>query len=110
MSPQGPPLYLLRHAWAPFATDGIGPEKSLLIRRALRRTSSYRPYNGVSRTTKERAQPCTANDAATDLDRWCSRMALIGVNVDGIQREVEVDPRLLLVHWLRDKIGLVGTP
>ncbi len=37
-------------------------------------------------------------------------MARIGVNVDGIQREDEVEPRLLLVHWLRDKIGLVGTP
>ena len=30
-------------------------------------------------------------------------MARIGVNVDGVQREDEVEPRLLLVHWLRDK-------
>ncbi len=37
-------------------------------------------------------------------------MARIGVKVDGIQREDDVEPRLLLVHWLRDKIGLVGTP
>ena len=37
-------------------------------------------------------------------------MARIGVNVDGIQREDEVEPRLLLVHWLRERLGLVGTP
>ena len=37
-------------------------------------------------------------------------MARIDVNVDGVQRLDEVEPRLLLVHWLRDKIGLVGTP
>ena len=49
---QGHPLYLLRHAWAPFATDGIGPENSLLFG-AHSANSSYRPYIGVSRTTKE---------------------------------------------------------
>jgi carbon-monoxide dehydrogenase small subunit len=37
-------------------------------------------------------------------------MARIGVNVDGVQREDEVEPRLLLVHWLRENLGLVGTP
>ncbi len=37
-------------------------------------------------------------------------MARIGVNVDGVQREDEVEPRLLLVHWLRERLGLVGTP
>lgn len=37
-------------------------------------------------------------------------MARIDVNVDGIQRAGEVEPRLLLVHWLRDSLGLVGTP
>ena len=37
-------------------------------------------------------------------------MARIGVTVDGVQREDEVEPRLLLVHWLREKLGLVGTP
>jgi carbon-monoxide dehydrogenase small subunit len=30
--------------------------------------------------------------------------------VDGLQREDDVEPRLLLVHWLRDGLGLVGTP
>ena len=37
-------------------------------------------------------------------------MARIGVTVDGVQREDEVEPRLLLVHWLRERLGLVGTP
>src|SRR6476660_5534146 len=37
-------------------------------------------------------------------------MARIGVTVDGVRREDEVEPRLLLVHWLREKLGLVGTP
>lgn len=37
-------------------------------------------------------------------------MSRIGVNVDGVQRNDDVEPRLLLVHWLRDKLGLVGTP
>jgi len=29
--------------------------------------------------------------------------------VNGEQRESAVDPRLLLVHWLRDELGLTGT-
>ena len=37
-------------------------------------------------------------------------MARIGVTVDGVRREDEVEPRLLLVHWLRERLGLVGTP
>jgi carbon-monoxide dehydrogenase small subunit len=37
-------------------------------------------------------------------------MARIGVTVDGVQREDEVEARLLLVHWLRERLGLVGTP
>jgi carbon-monoxide dehydrogenase small subunit len=39
-----------------------------------------------------------------------TNMARIDVSVDGIQRVSEVEPRLLLVHWLRDTLGLVGTP
>ena len=30
-------------------------------------------------------------------------------SVNGETREAEVDPRLLLVHWLRDALGLTGT-
>jgi aerobic carbon-monoxide dehydrogenase small subunit len=37
-------------------------------------------------------------------------MVRIGVNVDDMQREGDVEPRKLLVHWLRDDLGLVGTP
>jgi aerobic carbon-monoxide dehydrogenase small subunit len=37
-------------------------------------------------------------------------MAGVRMTVDGIQYEDEVEPRLLLVHYLRDRLGLVGTP
>ncbi|HEY7857662.1 MAG TPA: (2Fe-2S)-binding protein [Candidatus Nanopelagicales bacterium] len=37
-------------------------------------------------------------------------MARIAVTVDGTAREADVEPRTLLVHWLRDDLGLVGTP
>jgi carbon-monoxide dehydrogenase small subunit len=37
-------------------------------------------------------------------------MTHIGVTVDGTHRQGEVEPRLLLVHWLREDLGLVGTP
>ena len=33
----------------------------------------------------------------------------ISVNVDGTGYEAEVEPRTLLVHWLREGIGKVGT-
>ncbi len=36
-------------------------------------------------------------------------MPRITVTVDGVEREDEVEPRTLLVHWLRDAQGLVGT-
>jgi len=37
-------------------------------------------------------------------------MARIAVTVDGVKYADEVEPRLLLVHYLRDSLGLVGTP
>lgn len=37
-------------------------------------------------------------------------MTRIAVTVDGTAREADVEPRTLLVHWLRDSLGLVGTP
>jgi len=37
-------------------------------------------------------------------------MTQIGVTVDGILRHADVEPRRLLVHWLREDLGLVGTP
>jgi aerobic carbon-monoxide dehydrogenase small subunit len=37
-------------------------------------------------------------------------MTRITVKVDGTTYEDEVEPRLLLVHYLRDRLGLTGTP
>ncbi len=37
-------------------------------------------------------------------------MPQITVTVDGILYEVDVEPRLLLVHLLRDRLGKTGTP
>ncbi|HYT10032.1 MAG TPA: (2Fe-2S)-binding protein [Mycobacteriales bacterium] len=34
----------------------------------------------------------------------------IEVTVDGVRYSDEVEPRLLLVHYLRDRLGKVGTP
>jgi carbon-monoxide dehydrogenase small subunit len=33
----------------------------------------------------------------------------VRLNVNGTERELEVEPRLLLVHALRDQLGLTGT-
>src|ERR1700753_727193 len=33
----------------------------------------------------------------------------VRINVNGTTRESEVEPRLLLVHYLRDSLGLTGT-
>ena len=37
-------------------------------------------------------------------------MAHIKVNVDGVVYEDDVEARLLLVHYLRDRLGRTGTP
>ncbi|MFI2206233.1 (2Fe-2S)-binding protein [Streptomyces sp. NPDC020192] len=37
-------------------------------------------------------------------------MTRIKVNVDGMTYEDDVEPRLLLAHYLRDRLGLTGTP
>jgi carbon-monoxide dehydrogenase small subunit len=37
-------------------------------------------------------------------------MPQIKVEVDGVTYEDDVEPRLLLVHYLRDRLGKVGTP
>ena len=34
----------------------------------------------------------------------------ITVNVDGVRYDDDVEPRLLLVHYLRDQLGRTGTP
>jgi aerobic carbon-monoxide dehydrogenase small subunit len=37
-------------------------------------------------------------------------MTRITVNVDGVAYQDEVEPRLLLVHYLRETVGKTGTP
>ena len=37
-------------------------------------------------------------------------MTHLSVTVDGIRYEDEVEPRLLLVHYLRERLGRTGTP
>jgi aerobic carbon-monoxide dehydrogenase small subunit len=37
-------------------------------------------------------------------------MVQISVTVDGVRHEDDVEPRLLLVHYLRDRLGKIGTP
>jgi carbon-monoxide dehydrogenase small subunit len=37
-------------------------------------------------------------------------MPRVSVEVDGVEYHDDVEPRLLLAHYLRDRIGKVGTP
>lgn len=37
-------------------------------------------------------------------------MAHVSVTVDGVRYSDDVEPRLLLIHYLRDRLGKVGTP
>jgi aerobic carbon-monoxide dehydrogenase small subunit len=37
-------------------------------------------------------------------------MVMIRTTVDGVAHSDEVEPRLLLVHYLRERLGKVGTP
>ena len=37
-------------------------------------------------------------------------MVHINVTVDGVRHQDDVEPRMLLVHYLRNRLGLVGTP
>ena len=36
-------------------------------------------------------------------------MATVSVTVNGVRYDQDVEPRLLLVHFLRDTLGLTGT-
>jgi aerobic carbon-monoxide dehydrogenase small subunit len=38
-----------------------------------------------------------------------ARTVRVAVNVNGVERSADVEPRLLLVHFLRDTLGLTGT-
>jgi carbon-monoxide dehydrogenase small subunit len=37
-------------------------------------------------------------------------MPRVSVDVDGVKYDDDVEPRLLLAHYLRDRLGKVGTP
>ena len=37
-------------------------------------------------------------------------MPRVSIEVDGVEYDDDVEPRLLLAHYLRDRIGKVGTP
>jgi len=37
-------------------------------------------------------------------------LARVSVTVDGVRYDDDVEPRLLLVHYLRDRLGRTGTP
>jgi aerobic carbon-monoxide dehydrogenase small subunit len=37
-------------------------------------------------------------------------MPRVSVEVDGVEYDDDVEPRLLLAHYLRDRLGKVGTP
>ena len=38
-----------------------------------------------------------------------AKKQMVRVKVNGVQREMEVEPRLLLVHFIREKLHLTGT-
>src|SRR4029453_1537587 len=49
-----------------------------------------------------------APQARTSL-RKEARVSQIGITVNGVRREAEVEPRELLVYFLREGLGLTGT-
>src|SRR5258708_33537432 len=50
--------------------------------------------------------PC----ADTHLTRRGGRVMKISVKIDGVRYDDDVEPRLLLVHYLREQAGRTGTP
>src|SRR5665213_2631229 len=42
-------------------------------------------------------------------EREMSSTVNVHLNVNGVEHDLEVEPRLLLVHALRDRLGLTGT-
>ena len=44
-----------------------------------------------------------------NIERGSRRMRAIGITVNGIRRDTEVEPRQLLVYYLREQLGLTGT-
>src|SRR5260370_938650 len=54
--------------------------------------------------------PTPRTRSLVDTQSRGGRMPRIKVEVDGVTYEDDVEPRLLLVHYLRDRLGKVGTP
>src|SRR5689334_21221001 len=46
---------------------------------------------------------------STQLHAQEALMMQVGVTVDGVAYRDEVEPRMLLVHYLRERLGKVGT-
>src|ERR1051326_2393610 len=53
-------------------------------------------------------QPCWQSPWKSKQVRRAMKKS-VRINVNGTTRESEVEPRLLLVHYLRDTLGLTGT-
>ena len=74
----------------------------LAVRKEL--TGSLRKGNGWTDLYLSRA---------ADLDRLSpserGHMAQVSITVNGEQRSADVDPRMLLVHFLREQLNLTGT-
>src|SRR5581483_2303641 len=51
----------------------------------------------------------SAEEATTQEERGMSRSVPVRLTVNGEERQLDVEPRLLLVHALRDHLGLTGT-
>jgi carbon-monoxide dehydrogenase small subunit len=47
--------------------------------------------------------------ACINREKIMAKKQTVRVKVNGVQREMEVEPRLLLVHFIREKLGLTGT-
>jgi carbon-monoxide dehydrogenase small subunit len=47
--------------------------------------------------------------ASINREKIMAKKQTVRVKVNGVQREMEVEPRLLLVHFIREKLGLTGT-
>jgi aerobic carbon-monoxide dehydrogenase small subunit len=51
----------------------------------------------------------SASEACINREKNMAKKQTVRVKVNGVQREMEVEPRLLLVHFIREKLGLTGT-
>jgi carbon-monoxide dehydrogenase small subunit len=49
------------------------------------------------------------SEACINREKNMAKKQTVRVKVNGVQREIEVEPRLLLVHFIREKLGLTGT-